>query len=168
MTNIKDLINKIKTVAKVSSNIELANYFNISYNTLNTWIKRGKIPQDILLDFCIKNNCSLDYLLLEKQTNNLFEYNDTNSDTNSYSFTYYGKVKELNIEQKAKLILDKNLLHNNGYYLTYLNTIYFIVNVEFDLFNITALLKYKDKFKKLTIKEFKDINLGLITNIQPL
>ena len=66
---IKDVILKMKKIAGVDSNIELSKYLNISYNTLNTWIKRGKLPQETILSFCEQNNCSLDYLLLNKNAN---------------------------------------------------------------------------------------------------
>jgi hypothetical protein len=159
MTNIKNIITKLKKIAKVDSNIELANYFNISYNTLNTWIKRGKIPQDILLDFCTKNNCSLDYILLNKELDNtLFS---VHKEQNENKYIYYGEFKELNISFKSILFLDQNIYQDGAYYLIYKNGIYKIARVTFDIFDKSATVNNKT----LSLDDFKKINKGLIKEI---
>ena len=85
--NIKEVIEKMKQIANIDSNVQLAKIFNVSYNTLNTWIKREKFPQEILIEFVKKYNCSLDYLVLNKKTPI-----DTSSSTEPESniFQYFG------------------------------------------------------------------------------
>jgi len=160
MTDIKMVITKLKEIAKVDSNIELANYFDISYNTLNTWIKRGKIPQDVLLEFCIKNSCSLDYILLNKELDNTL-FTSIKKQI-SDKFIYYGEFKELDISFKSTLTLDKNLYQSGAFYLMYKNSIYTISRVIFDIFNTTATIDNQT----ISFKDFKEINIGLITNIE--
>ena len=173
MTNIKDIISKLKEIANLNSNIELAKYLEISYNTLNTWIKREKIPQEVLLNFCIKNNCSLDYLLLDtknslnKEQPTANEKQTPNSNP-TFSFNYYGIYKELNIEHSATLTLIKDTFHNNGYYLLKINDIYAIANVEFDIFGSNVTIKLPSNNHTISLEEFKKFNIGLIVSIAKL
>jgi hypothetical protein len=158
MQDIKIVIQKLKEIAKLNSNIELANYLNISYNTLNTWIKREKIPQEVLINFCIKNSCSLDYLLLDKEfKTTLFSTSNTNSKD---SFEFYGSIKELDIKGKTILKLEKNIYHNGAYYLIYSNDIYYVKEVYFNILDSKVTIDNTT----IDINKFKDINLGLITS----
>ncbi len=70
MDSIDNILKRLKEFFKVEKNIELAKALNISYNTLNTWLKRKRIPQDFLVNLAIKYNLSLDWLLLGKESQN--------------------------------------------------------------------------------------------------
>ena len=169
MYDIKDVISKMKQIANIDSNANLARLLNVSYNTLNTWIKRDKLPQEVILSFCREYNCSIDYLLLEKNSQaSLFSNSNENSKStpkNSlYNFKYYGKIKENQISEFINLTVNKSYLHSNGYYLINKNNIYKICICNFDLFNNIVYLKdiNMDLEHKITYEEFKSINKGLI------
>jgi len=158
MYDIKQVISKLKLIANLHSNIELSSILNISYNTLNTWIKREKIPQEVLIEFCKKFNCSLDYLLLDKKNNiNLFSENKTEKSNNYY---YYGAFNDT-IKPGSKLELIKDLYHNNGYYLILLNKVYFIAKVIFDIDN-NATIYINNEEKTFSFNDFCTISKGLI------
>ena len=63
MDNIKEIIGRIKDAKKVSTNTALAQSLDVSYNTLNTWIKRGKIPEKIIKDIVQSEQLSYDWVL---------------------------------------------------------------------------------------------------------
>ena len=165
MQNIKEVVSRLKEIANLASNVDLANYLGVSYNTLNTWIKREKIPQEVLFDFCKKNNCSLDYLLfnIKKSETDLFS---TQEESNENWHTYYGEFLDLGVKFKTKLKLDKSLMQNSGYYLIINNDIEFIVKAIFDINSNNVELLYNNNLAKITLSEFKNINLGLIKDIK--
>ena len=166
MQNIKQVVSRLKEIAKLDSNVDLANYLGVSYNTLNTWIKREKIPQEVLFEFCKKNNCSLDYLLFNtknSQTTNLFS---TQENSNDDWHAYYGEFIDLQIKFKSKLKLNNNLLQNGGYYLVKYNKIEFITKALFKINSNNLELIYNSQTTTITFDEFKNINLGLIIDIE--
>lgn len=63
MDNIKEIIGRIKQSKNVSTNTKLAEKLGVSYNTLNTWIKREKIPEKIIQDIVQSEQLSYDWLL---------------------------------------------------------------------------------------------------------
>ena len=168
----KDVINKMKQLANLNSNVDLANNLGISYNTLNTWIKRGKLPQETIFSFCKDNNCSLDYLLLDKEPN-LFEEQQKDyknnqlktsqiTDIKEDEFIYYANFEELNISYGSKIKLHPTLRISNGYYLLKKDSIYFIAKCKFDLLSRNTTLFIENIQYQLTYEEFELINLGLI------
>ena len=158
MYNIKDVIIKLKQIANIDSNINLAKELNVSYNTLNTWIKRGKLPQEVIISFCKKYNCSLDYLLLDKNQN-------SNKDTidKKNIFTFYGYCEKLDSSfKKLNLTLQKDILHSGGIYLLEKNSIFLLVQAFFDPFSNIVKLNNKTLDITLSIEEFKKYNQGLV------
>ena len=164
MYDIKRTISKMKKIAKVSSNAELARVLDVSYNTFNTWLKRSKLPQEVLISFCKRFDCSLDYLILDKNINT--KQNNTNEKTpqdSIYTYRYYGKLFGIENSSFIDLTINKSLMHTDANYLLNINDIYFVAFVSFDIFNNIAKVKYNNKEKDLSISEFKEINRGLIT-----
>jgi len=171
--DIKELIDKMRYLSNADSNVKLANFLNVSYNTLNTWIKRGKLPQDILIEFAKKHNCSLDYLVLNKEEQNTLSSNKTTLLNNTELlinniFTYYGSFFALNINNGAKLILDTDTLHSNAYYLLKKDNIYFIAKVNLNIFTNRATIILNDYIKELPIEEFNLLKQGLIVSTKSL
>ncbi len=167
MYNIKEVIKKMKNVLNIDSNIELANYLKVSYNTLNTWIKRGKIPQEVIYDFCQNNSCSFDYLLIDKPKSTLqLKNKDENSD-NEIKFKYYAFCDELNIPFGSTLYLSPTLTISNGFYLLKSNNIYTLLRCKIDIFNNKATIYDKNSIlTTLDIQEFNSIKVGLLTNFK--
>ncbi len=165
MYDIKEVIKKIKEIANIHSNIELARLFNVSYNTLNTWIKRNKFPQEILIKFCQDYNCSLDYLILNtsfKPNPPLTAIFGKNIDT----FDFYGEFEPLKIDFYAKLTLKKDFYINGSFYLIKKNEIYFLTQAFFSLDKYNVTLKVNNTSYLLSLDEFKEINLGMIIKIE--
>jgi len=166
MYDVKDLINRMKTIADIDSNVKLANLLNVSYNTFNTWLKRHKLPQEVLYNFCIKYNCSFDYLFIGNQDNhNLFDNTNINNyqkDEEIVKYTFFGQCNSLNITSGQVLELNTTLLHSSAYYLLQLNSVYFIAKVYINPFDNIALIKTDNYSKNLSIEEFNKIKIGLI------
>lgn len=167
MYDIKKVITKIKYLMNIESNIDLAKRLNVSYNTLNTWIKRGKLPQEVLYNLASEYKASLDYLLFEdsekinRANGNLLDESNS-TDTNILSFTYYGTFDALNIKPGDILTLNSTLLHSGGYYILYKENIHIITESIFDIFNKRVTIKSYDKSTTIDINEFKRYNIGLI------
>ena len=163
--DIKELIEKMKHLSNTSTNIALAKLLDISYNTLNTWIKRGKIPQEVLLEFCTRYNCSLDYLLLGKVSEppTLFSESSnstTRGDDNKSTIKFFGSYSPLSIEPGDTLSINKEAKYSPAFYLLLKDSIYFISKVNINPFLNSATLE--DYKVQISLNEFDDINLGLI------
>ena len=180
MYNIKDLIDKMKLVAKLKTNIDLANELSVSYNTLNTWLKRKKLPQEVIINFAKKYNVSLDYLLLNKEfsnneADNLFnscsdaniKATHNNIDNTVDKFHYYGDYEPLNIKNGDILELNSALFHSNGHYLLKSNDIYFIAKVIINIFENSVKIITSDNYSNtIDLSTFKSYNQGLIVGLK--
>ena len=174
MYNIKEVIEKMKHIANVNSNASLARLLNISYNTLNTWIKRNKLPQEVILAFCKEYDCSLDYLLLDstKEFYNDFNNNKkeiepnsspTLQDKNINTFLYYGNLfEEEDKISKIKLTLKKDIICSNSKYLLKKDNIYIVAQCKFDIFNDTVAIDSFGFSSIISLEKFKKLNMGLI------
>ena len=164
--DIKKLIEKMKSISNTSTNIALAKLLDISYNTLNTWIKRGKIPQEVLLEFCTRYDCSLDYLLLDRvgEPPTLFSSSNNKSTTkngnNKSTVKFYGIYPPLNIKPGDSISINKEAKHSPAFYLLLKDNIYFISKVNINPFLKSALIE--DYGVQISLKEFNNINFGLI------
>jgi len=181
MYDVKDLIEKMKLAANINTNTDLAKELNVSYNTLNTWLKRKKLPQEVILNFANRYNISLDYLLLNKKLhedsrNSLFStMPDENSENNTpatndkrlISFTFYGEYEPLNIKPGNILELDSTLLHSNGHYLLKYDDIFFIAKVVLNIYTNRATVITSDNSQNyIDINSFKAHKIGIITDIK--
>ena len=168
MYDVKELINRMKTVANINSNVKLAEILNVSYNTFNTWLKRHKLPQDVLYNFCIKYKCSLDYLIFNKNDSySLLNFQKTaetasNTDDSFSNYLFYGTYEPLNIKPGQNLKLNSTLLHSGAYYLIKVNSTCFIAKVDINPFENIAYIRANHFSKELPLKEFINIKLGLI------
>jgi len=66
MNQIKNILERLKIYFKANNNKELAKKIGVNYQTLNTWIKRNKIPYELLHEIGQNENISLDWLLTGK------------------------------------------------------------------------------------------------------
>ena len=103
MYDIKRVIDKIKQIANLKSNADLARLLNISYNTLNTWIKRNSIPFNVITCVSQEFNISLNWLFLNVGAMYLQENNDTTNinQTNHPLLNFQSEFKKL--EQLATM-----------------------------------------------------------------
>ncbi len=179
MYNVKILIDKMKQISNVKTNTDLAKELNVSYNTLNTWLKRGKLPQEVIFNFANKHNASLDFLLLdtniEKQENSLFSSNltskkqniTTDINSNIQEYIFYGEYEPLNIKPGDILELNSTLLHSNGHYLLKYNDVYFIARVIINVYTNKAIVKTLDNIQNIIdLIDLKSHNIGIITKIK--
>jgi len=168
MYSIKDVINRLKKVANLDSNIQLAHILNVSYNTLNTWIKRGKIPQEYLLEFSKSYDVSLDYILFNKTQNRTTNNDNITLFNDNYTFKYFGTYdSKLNIENGKELILNKEYIHSNAYYLLNKNNLFAIYQVEVDLIkNSLNLIDLDNTKATISLEDFSKINMGMIVGIK--
>ncbi len=170
MYDIKDVISRMKYILSVDTNKDLAKSLNVSYNTLNTWIKRSRLPQDIILEFANRYNCSLDYLLLGKNIdNNLKNRDNTLFKDDMNIFKYYGNLENIEINNSNSYLLlelDVDILHSGGIYLLEKKGVFTVCRCYFNIFNNSVSIKCSiDIEATIDLIEFKEINRGAIVNI---
>jgi len=168
--DIQEVIKKMKVISNISTNVALANLLKVSYNTLNTWIKRGKIPQEVLLDFCNTYQCSLDNLLLNRKDKYplLFTINSNKNINKSHinklqsreRIVFYGEYKPLNIRAGTEIEIDKSLNYSYAYYLLFKENIYFLSQVVLNPFKERAYINEYDI--EISLKEFNEIKIGVL------
>ena len=66
MDNAKTILKRMSDVTKAGTNKELAEKLEVSYNTLNTWVKRDNVPMDIINSFVNSEQLTYDWLLSGK------------------------------------------------------------------------------------------------------
>jgi len=72
MPPIRTIVDRLKKVLGVSRDDEVAKALGMSPQSLNGYKDRKKIPYDKILEFCMRENVSLDHVLLGKgQVQNL-------------------------------------------------------------------------------------------------
>ena len=72
MSNIRLIIDRLKKALGVTRDDEVATALGMSPQSLNGYKDRRKIPYDKILEFCEKENVSLDHVILGKgQVQNL-------------------------------------------------------------------------------------------------
>jgi len=79
MSDTKIILKRILQEFGFLNNKELANYLEISYDTLNSWLKRESIPLKVINRIVEERNVSYDWLLTGKGEKFL------NDDKNKYS-----------------------------------------------------------------------------------
>ena len=60
--NANEILQRLTFFSNLSTKKELSKVLNVSYNTLQTWIKRNSIDFDYIYSHVKKNNISLDKL----------------------------------------------------------------------------------------------------------
>ena len=63
MKTITPILNRLKQVLNARTDKELTEKLGISYSTLDTWKNRDKIPEKRLLEFSLKLQVPVDWLL---------------------------------------------------------------------------------------------------------
>ena len=63
MSSPKELIKRMLNVINGKSYTDLAKFLGVSRNTIDVWIRRGKIPEKNLIKFCQLTNVNFDWLL---------------------------------------------------------------------------------------------------------
>jgi len=66
MLSIDEILSQLSELSGKKKNAELAEELGVSRQVLGTWKKRGTIPYEVLCEYAVKNNLSLDYLFLGK------------------------------------------------------------------------------------------------------
>lgn len=66
---VKEILKRLREIYGADSNKELSNMLAISYNTLNTWLKRDVIPFEVIQKIVTDRQLSYDYVLLGQTTN---------------------------------------------------------------------------------------------------
>jgi hypothetical protein len=67
MTDIDDIINRLKKAFDVTSNIKLSEKLKQKPKTLEGWLYRKRIPIDKIIDILVENQISLDWILYGKK-----------------------------------------------------------------------------------------------------
>ncbi len=161
MYNAKELLSRMKDVASVNSNSALAKLLNVSYNTLNTWLKRNKLPQEVILGFSNRYNCSLDYLIKGDKNNNSFKNENISAEVDE--LPYFGTFEYLNLNYGSNVKIDTANIYSGGFYLLKKNDIYFVAQALINPFSEKVKLTDGALIDEIiTMQEFLNIKIGLI------
>ena len=60
------VLDRLKKVLHIATDIELAKALGIKRGTISSWRHRGTLDYSLIIDFCKKNNISLDWLFFGK------------------------------------------------------------------------------------------------------
>ena len=61
---VTKIFNRIRLQHNITKNCEIASLLKASDENIRTWKSRNKIPYKHLVVYCLKENISLDYILL--------------------------------------------------------------------------------------------------------
>lgn len=61
---VRAIIDRIKARETMRTDREVAAFLRVPYQTLSSWVKRGSIPFDVLVDYAECHAASLDWLVL--------------------------------------------------------------------------------------------------------
>ena len=63
----KDIIKKLKEKTNIETNKALSESMGVNPNQVNVWVNKNSINYHIVIDYCDKNDISLDWLFLDKK-----------------------------------------------------------------------------------------------------
>ncbi len=102
--NFSDIIEKLMKFFDVANTKDLSARLEVNYATFSTWIRRDKIPYELLITLCLKQNISLDWLLLDLNHDRLYgqENNDENIIISSLVNKDHKNIDILAVEEHIK------------------------------------------------------------------
>ena len=108
-TQFSEIIDRLLKYFDFNHSKNLSEKLGVNYATFSTWIRRDKIPYKLLVDLCIKENISLDWLLAGIKNKNLYgqESTDNNIVINSFVNKAHKNIDILAVEEHLK---DKHYL----------------------------------------------------------
>ncbi len=108
-TSFSAIIERLMKYFNVSQSKDLSDLLNVNYATFSTWIRREKIPYELLIELSIKKGISLDWLLVGVTNANLYgqETQDENVVISSFANKEHKNVDILAVEEHLK---DKHYL----------------------------------------------------------
>ncbi len=71
-TKFSAVIDRLMKYFNLTQSKDLSEQLGVNYATFSTWIRRDKIPYELLVDLCLKENISLDWLLAGIKNDNLY------------------------------------------------------------------------------------------------
>lgn len=109
MTSFSAIIERLMKYFNVTQSKDLSDLLNVNYATFSTWIRREKIPYELLIELSIKKGISLDWLLAGANSANLYgqETQDENVVISSFANKDHKNVDILAVEEHLK---DKHYL----------------------------------------------------------
>jgi len=108
-TKFSAVIERLMKYFNLTQSKDLSEQLGVNYATFSTWIRRDKIPYELLVDLCLKESISLDWLLAGVKNDNLYgqESNDENIVINSFVNKEHKNIDILAVEEHLK---DKHYL----------------------------------------------------------
>jgi hypothetical protein len=108
-TSFSAIIERLMKYFNVTQFKDLSDLLNVNYATFSTWIRREKIPYELLIELSIKKGISLDWLLAGANSANLYgqEMQDENIVISSFANKDHKNIDILAVEEHLK---DKHYL----------------------------------------------------------
>lgn len=116
MDNVKTILKRVCELVAVENNKELAEYLSVSYNTLNTWIKRNSIPIEKITQLVEEKEVSYDWLLKGIEDRKVLYINDIDDLTNVvFNETFKKAARNNQINEYRLMLIDFNYDENDDY-----------------------------------------------------
>ena len=74
MFNIDEIIVRLKYIEGVETDSELSEKLGITPQNINMWKKRNTIPYELLFEYCLDKNISIDWLTTGKTLEHSLKY----------------------------------------------------------------------------------------------
>jgi len=99
-----NITDRLMEVFEVKNLKDLSAVLDVNYATFSTWLRRDKIPYDLLVSLCVEKKISLDWLLLDKKCEGLYGQGkvDDNVVINSYVNKDLKNIDILAVEEHLK------------------------------------------------------------------
>jgi len=139
MVVIKDIIKRLKQKTNIETNKALSKSMGVNPNQVNVWLNKNSINYHVVIDYCDRNDISLDWLFLDKK----YEIDDDIIVLVKTILNSYSKKELMNCLNK--------LIKNNS------DNIY---DNEFLVDHVAVSLKrFKESGRSLFLKYFSKTNL---------
>jgi hypothetical protein len=66
MLSFDEILLRLKYIENVNTDTQLSVKLGINAATISMWRKRNSIPNSFLVDYCLKKNISIDWLMTDK------------------------------------------------------------------------------------------------------
>jgi hypothetical protein len=112
MNEIKDILERLKTLFNLKKDVELADKLSVHYSNITAWRNRNTMNYEILFTICKENKINLNWLIngegeIYLHQENIYTNNEPNLIISEPTFAYNEKNSEIVIKLEINPIIIK-------------------------------------------------------------
>ena len=73
--NVIYFLNRLKSILKISTDVELSYELNVKTNVISNWKKRNTLDYELLFTYCVNNNIDLNLIFTDSESIKKTEFN---------------------------------------------------------------------------------------------